>query len=59
MGEYEISVAKYWGWIDLDKLFVLPGVYLFGLSFPMEYVLRRVMPPVEEESEEAQKWYHQ
>lgn len=38
---------------------VLPGVYLFGLSFPMEYVLRKLMPPVEEDSEEAQKWYYQ
>lgn len=40
-------------------VFVLPGVYLFGLSFPMEYVLRKLMPPVEEDSEEAQKWYYQ
>lgn len=40
-------------------IFILPGVYLFALSFPMEYVLRQLMPPVEEESEEAKKWYYQ
>lgn len=40
-------------------VFVLPGVYLFALSFPMEYVLKKLMPPVEEDSEEAQKWYYQ
>lgn len=40
-------------------IFVLPGVYLFVLSFPMEYVLKKLMPPVEEDSEEAQKWYYQ
>lgn len=40
-------------------IFVLPGVYLFALSFPMEYVLKKLMPPVEEDSEEAQKWYYQ
>ena len=40
-------------------VFVLPGVYLFGLLFPMEYVLKKLMPPVEEDSEEAQKWYYQ
>lgn len=40
-------------------IFILPGVYLFALTFPMEYVLKQLMPPVEEESEEAQKWYYQ
>lgn len=40
-------------------IFVLPGVYLFALSFPMEYVLKKLMPPAEENSEEAQKWYYQ
>ena len=40
-------------------VFVIPGVYLFALSFPMEYVLGKLMPPVEEDSEEAQKWYYQ
>lgn len=40
-------------------IFILPGAYLFVLTFPMEYVLRKLMPPVEEESEEAQKWYYQ
>lgn len=40
-------------------IFVIPGVYLFALSFPMEHILGRMMPPVEEDSEEAQKWYYQ
>ncbi len=40
-------------------VFVMPGVYLFAISFPMEKVLRKLMPPVEEDSEEAQKWYYQ
>lgn len=38
---------------------VIPGVYLFVLSYPMEYILKKLMPPVEEDSEEAQKWYYQ
>ncbi len=38
---------------------VIPGVYLFALSYPMEYILKKLMPPVEEDSEEAQKWYYQ
>ncbi|MDE6847277.1 MAG: YesL family protein [Lachnospiraceae bacterium] len=40
-------------------IFVLPGLYLFGLSYPMEYVLKKLMPPAQEDSEEAQKWYYQ
>lgn len=40
-------------------IFILPGVYMFALTFPMEYVLKQLMPPVEEDSEEAQKWYYQ
>lgn len=40
-------------------LLVIPGIYTFFLSFPMEKILRRLMPKVEEESEEAKKWYYQ
>lgn len=40
-------------------VFVIPGLYLYGLSFPMERVLRHLTPPVDEESEEGQKWYYQ
>ncbi len=40
-------------------ILVIPGVYLYLLSFPMEYVLRKLMPAVEEGSEEAEKWYYQ
>lgn len=37
----------------------IPGGYLYALSFPMEQILGKMMPPVEEDSEEAQKWYYQ
>ena len=37
----------------------IPGVYLYVLSFPMERILGKMMPPVDEDSEEAQKWYYQ
>ena len=40
-------------------ILVIPGVYLYVLSFPMEKMLKRLMPPVSEDSEEAQKWYYQ
>ena len=40
-------------------IFVIPGVYLYLLSYPMEYVLRKLMPPAEEGTEEAEKWYYQ
>lgn len=40
-------------------IFVLPGVYLYVLSFPMEWILHKLMPAVPEDSEEAQKWYYQ
>lgn len=39
-------------------VFVLPGLYLYALSYPMEWILRKLMPKVEEDSEEAQKWYY-
>jgi uncharacterized membrane protein YesL len=38
---------------------VIPGVCLYLLTFPMEKVLRALAPPVEEGSEEADKWYYQ
>ena len=40
------------------SVFILPGVFLFAFSFPMEKILRRLMPPVDEDSEEAQKWFN-
>lgn len=39
-------------------ILVIPGVYLYAFSFPMEYILGKMMPSVEEDSEEAQKWYY-
>ncbi len=39
-------------------VFVLPGLYLYVLSYPMEWILRKLMPKVEADSEEAQKWYY-
>lgn len=41
------------------SVFVLPGLFLYALSFPMEYILKKLMPPAEEGSEEAEKWYYQ
>lgn len=40
-------------------ILVMPGLYLLGISYPVEYVLKKLMPPVEEGSEEAEKWYYQ
>lgn len=37
---------------------VIPGGYLYALSFPMERILAKMMPAVDEDSEEAQKWYY-
>lgn len=39
-------------------VFVLPGVYLYVQSYPMEWILRKLMPKVDENSDEAQKWYY-
>ena len=38
---------------------VIPGIYLYFLSYPMEHIMRKLMPPVDEDSEEAQMWYYQ
>lgn len=40
-------------------VFVIPGIYLFLLTYPMEYVMLKFMPVPEEGSEEAEKWYYQ
>lgn len=40
-------------------LFVFPGLAIYGASFVMEPVLRKMMPEPEEGSEEAEKWYYQ
>ncbi len=40
-------------------ILIIPGAYMFGLTFPMEAILKRMMPKVDEESEEAEKWYYQ
>lgn len=45
-------------WLMPWSIFLLPGIFLYVLSFPMEKILRKLMPPVEEGSEEAQKWYY-
>lgn len=41
------------------SVLVIPGVYLFLLTYPMEYVMLKFMPVPEEGSEEAEKWYYQ
>lgn len=40
-------------------ILVIPGVCMFVISLPMEWALRKLMPPVQADSEEAQKWYYQ
>lgn len=39
--------------------FILPGVFMFIVTFLMERVLLKYMPKPEEGSEEAEKWYFQ
>ena len=39
-------------------LLVITGVYLYLMSWPMEWILRKYMPAVEEGSEEAEMWYN-
>jgi uncharacterized membrane protein YesL len=40
-------------------LLVIPGIYMYLLTFPMERVLMKLAPPVSEGSEEAEKWFYQ
>lgn len=40
-------------------ILVLPGFYVYAFTFPMEKILRKLMPAVAEDSEEAKKWYYQ
>lgn len=40
-------------------VFLLPGTYLFLLTFPMEWIMKKLMPKVEEDSIEAKKWYYE
>lgn len=37
---------------------VIPGLYLYAISYPVEWILRKMMPPADENSEESQKWYY-
>lgn len=41
------------------SVLIIPGAYLYGLTFPMERILKKMMPEAEEGSEEAEKWYYQ
>ena len=36
----------------------LPGLYMFIATYPMEWIMRKVMPKPEEGSLEADKWYY-
>lgn len=38
---------------------VIPGVYIYVISFPIEWILKKMMPVPAEGSEEAEKWYYQ
>ena len=40
------------------SVFILPGIYLYGLTFPMEWIMKKMMPEVQEGSKEAEKWYY-
>lgn len=40
-------------------ILIIPGAYMFGLTFPMEAILKKMMPEADEGSEEAEKWYYQ
>ncbi len=40
-------------------VFLIPGTYLFLLTFPMEWIMKKLMPKVEEDSIEAKKWYYE
>lgn len=49
----------YWGGYFLPVvIFVFPGLIMFGITFPMEQVLRKYMPKAVEGSEEADNWYY-
>lgn len=41
------------------SFFLVPGFVFYGLSFSVEQVLRKYMPKVDEDHEDAQKWYNQ
>lgn len=45
-------------WLMPWAIVVLPGVYIYLLTYPMEYVMRRYMAKPEEGSAEAEKWYY-
>lgn len=36
----------------------LPGIYMFALTYPMEWILHKLMPKPEEGSPEADIWYY-
>lgn len=40
-------------------VFVVPGVYMYGLTFPMEWMLKKLMPSAGDEDSEDRKWYYQ
>lgn len=39
-------------------VFVIPGAWMYAVTWPMEWILRKLMPQPKEGSEEAQKWYY-
>ena len=40
------------------SVFILPGIYLYGFTFPMEWIMKKMMPEAQEGSKEAEKWYY-
>lgn len=39
-------------------LVFLPGLFMFALTYPMEWIMHKLMPKPEEGSIEADKWYY-
>lgn len=50
---FGIIMTKGWG------IWFIPGLCMFICSLPIEWALRRMMPRVDPDSEEGQKWYYQ
>lgn len=37
---------------------VIPGVFMMALTYPMEWIMGKLMPPAPEDDEESKKWYY-
>lgn len=39
-------------------IIILPGLYVYFKTYPMEWIMRKFMPKVDPNSEEAEEWYN-